>query len=162
MSKTSGTSSLWTLRTQHVFFPLFIFTGRNEVVAKVIFLHLSVILFTGGVCLSACWDTTPQHQTTPQSRHPLEQTHTPWTRHHPPGTRPPWSRPSWHQTPRSRHPPDQTPLGSRLQHTVYERPVHILLECILVCPLLFFCVLSFLSISLYFLFRYLAKNNVID
>ena len=25
-----------------------IFTGRNEVVAKVIFLHLSVILFTGG------------------------------------------------------------------------------------------------------------------
>ena len=26
----------------------FIFTGRNEVVAKVIFLHLSVILFTGG------------------------------------------------------------------------------------------------------------------
>ena len=26
-----------------------IFTGRNEVVAKVLFLHLSVILFTGGV-----------------------------------------------------------------------------------------------------------------
>ena len=26
-----------------------IFTGRNEVLAKVIFLHLSVILFTGGV-----------------------------------------------------------------------------------------------------------------
>ena len=25
-----------------------IFTGRNEVVAEVIFLHLSVILFTGG------------------------------------------------------------------------------------------------------------------
>ena len=36
-----------------------IITGRNEVVAKVIFLHLSVILFTGGVCLSACWDTAP-------------------------------------------------------------------------------------------------------
>ena len=43
----------------------------------------------GGVCLSACWDTTP-----------------------------PWSR----------HPP----LGSRLWHTVNERPVRILLECILV------------------------------
>ena len=28
-----------------------IITGRNEVVAKVIFLHLFVILFTGGACL---------------------------------------------------------------------------------------------------------------
>ena len=26
---------------------------------KVMFLHMSVILFTGGVCLSACWDTPP-------------------------------------------------------------------------------------------------------
>ena len=56
--------------------------------------------------------------------------------------------------PQSRHPQDQTPLGadsradtppgvdppgSRLRHTVYERPVRILLECIVVpvltCPL---------------------------
>ena len=29
-----------------------IISGRNEVVAKVIFLHLSVILFTGGVSAS--------------------------------------------------------------------------------------------------------------
>ena len=29
-----------------------IITGRNEVVAKVIFLHLSVILFTGGACMA--------------------------------------------------------------------------------------------------------------
>ena len=37
-----------------------LFTGRNKVVAKVIFLHLSVILFTGGgFCLSACWDAHP-------------------------------------------------------------------------------------------------------
>ena len=49
----------------------------------------------GGVCLSACWDTTP---------------------------------------PRSRHPPEQTPPRSRLQHSVKERPVRILLECILVMP----------------------------
>ena len=36
-------------------------TGRNEVVAKVIFLHLSVIhsVHRGGFCLSACWDTPP-------------------------------------------------------------------------------------------------------
>ena len=106
-------------------------TGRNEVVAKVIFLHLSVILFTGweGVCLSACWDTprirhhppgsdsTPPDQadtTTPRTRHhhPPDQADPPRTRHHPP------PRPG-------RHPPTppqtrQTP-GSRLQHTVYER-----------------------------------------
>ena len=63
-----------------------IFTGRNEVVAKVIFLHPAVILFTGGeggLC-----------QGEP-------------------------------------HPPP--PAGSRLQHTINERPVRILLECILVC-----------------------------
>ena len=42
-------------------------TGRNEVVAKVMFLLVSVILLTvGGVCLSACWDTTPPLG----SRHP--------------------------------------------------------------------------------------------
>ena len=50
--------------------PTRIFTGRNEVVAKVIFLHLSVILFTGGgFCLNACWDTSP-----PDQADPLEQT----------------------------------------------------------------------------------------
>ena len=41
-----------------------IITGRNEVVAKVIFLHLSVILFTGGVSASV-------HAGIP---HPPEQT----------------------------------------------------------------------------------------
>ena len=68
----------------------------------------SVCLSTGGgVCLSACWDTHP-----PRGRHP------PRTRH-----------PLGSQTPPRR---EQTPLGSRLQHTVNERPVRILLECILV------------------------------
>ena len=38
---------------------------------KVMFLHLSVILSTGGVCLIACWDThTPPGQTPPPSRDP--------------------------------------------------------------------------------------------
>ena len=74
-----------------------------------------------GVCLSACWDTplqqTPQEQT-PQTRHPPEQA-------------PPWEQTSPEQThtPQTRHPP-----GSRLQHTVNEQPVRILLECILVTP----------------------------
>ena len=71
-----------------------------------------------GVCLSACWNTThppgSRHPTkqTPRSRHPREQTHTP-PEQTPPG---------------SRHPP----FKSRLRHTVNERPVRILLECILV------------------------------
>ena len=67
-------------------FVFIIITGRNEVVAKVIFLHLSVILFMGGVCLSACWDTTPLEQAPHREQTPTEQT------------------PS-----RTRHPLDQTP-----------------------------------------------------
>ena len=65
-------------------------TGRNEVVAKVMFLHMSVILFTGGV----------SRQCTPGSG-----------RENPPGRQgePPQTR----QTPPSReNPPDQAdPLG---------------------------------------------------
>ena len=89
-----------------------------------------VCLSTGGegVCLSACWDvmTPPGPGRPPRIRH----THPPWTRQTPPdqaytppldqADTPPWIR--------QRAPPP----GSRLQHTVYERPVHILLECILV------------------------------
>ena len=37
---------------------------------KVIFSQASMILFTGGVCLSACWDTTPR---TRQASLPREQ-----------------------------------------------------------------------------------------
>ena len=59
------------------------------IVAKVIFLHLSVILFTGGLPQCMLGYHTPPDQADP-------------------------------------------PPGSRLQHTVYERPVRILLECILV------------------------------
>ena len=59
----------------------------------------------------------------------------------PPGSRPPGSRlppgadPPGADTPLEQTPPsqDQTPLGSRLQHMVYEWPVCILLECILLC-----------------------------
>ena len=86
-----------------------IFTGRNEVVAKVIFLHVCVILFRGG---------SPGRET-------------PLGREIPSGTRPPPEQTP--PTPRDQTPPRaDTPPGSRLQHTVYERPVRILLECILV------------------------------
>ena len=49
-------------------------TGHNEFVAKVMFLLVSVILLTGGVCLSACWDTTTPKQTPPEQTLPWEQT----------------------------------------------------------------------------------------
>ena len=86
-----------------------IFTVRNEV-AKVMFLHLSVILSTGGgFCFSACWDTSPPGTRPPGadppgSRHPpgadtpQEQT--------PPRSRPPWSRhPPGADTPQEQIPP---------------------------------------------------------
>ena len=69
-------------------------TGRNEVVAKVIFLHLSVILFTGGGVLSQCM---LGYHPPPGSRHP------PWSRT-PPDQTPPGADP-----PRSRHPPRADP-----------------------------------------------------
>ena len=52
-------------------------TGRNEVVAKVIFLHLSVILFTGGEGgLPQCMlEYHPPDQTPPEkTRPPRDQT----------------------------------------------------------------------------------------
>ena len=64
-------------------------------VAKVIFLHLSVIhsVDRGGVCLSACWDTPlgadtpPQSRHNPQSRHPPRADTPPHRSRHPPGTK---------------------------------------------------------------------------
>ena len=105
----NGTQSVHVFAARHLSSENFrteihvvLITGLNEVVAKVIFLHLSVILFTGGVSASV---TTPPHPRSkhPGSRHPLEA--------------------------------DTSPV-SRLRHTVNERPVCILLECILV-PVLF-------------------------
>ena len=94
---------------------ILIFTGRNEVVAKVIFLHLFVILFTGGggVCLSARWDTLPPRtRQTPPPPTPRDQADTPPGpgRHPPgPGRHPPRTR----QTPPPPTPRDQadTPPG---------------------------------------------------
>ena len=138
-------------------------TSRNEVVAKVIFLHLLVILFTGG-------GSALMHAGIPTPPPPRNQAPTPLTRQTPPGPgRPPGNRqpppdqadpPNQAPTPQDQadpplgpgrppleqaDPPDQadppprtrqTPLRSRLQHTVYEQPVRILLECILVLTLI--------------------------
>ena len=70
----------------------------------------------GGVCLSACWDTTPPlgadtppEQTPPGSRHPPEQT--------PPEQTPPQSRyPPGADTPQSRHPPQDTVTAADRTH----------------------------------------------
>ena len=118
-----------------------------------------VCLSTGGegVCLSACWDARPPRTRQPpppgSGRPPWDQADPPGTRQTPLGPgRPPWIRqippdqagPPWDQVdpppPGTRQTPPgsgRRPPGSRLQHTVYERPVRILLECILVIP--YFC-----------------------
>ena len=88
-------------------------TDRNEVVAKVIFLHLFVIhsVYRGGGGIPQGTEAEPPHP--------------PDTTHHPP-------------------PPEQTPPPGpgRLRHTVYERPVRILLECILVSDVISPCLSS--------------------
>ena len=74
---------------------------RQRSWGKVIFSQVSVILLTGGVYLSACWDTKPP---SPRSRHPREQTiplgpDTPGSRHplgaDTPQSRPPCRRACW-------------------------------------------------------------------
>ena len=74
---------------------LHIITGRNKVVAKVIFLHLFVILFTGW-CLPQYMlgYQAPQEQTPP----PLEAD-TPQADTHPQEQTPPRADPPWKQTP---------------------------------------------------------------
>ena len=98
-----------------------VITGRNEVVAKVIFLHLFVILFTGGSASVHVGITTQPRtrQTPPQTRQTLPRTrHTPQPGRHPLGPgRPPWpgrhppepGRPPWDQadTPGTRQTPPQ-------------------------------------------------------
>ena len=85
-----------------------IFTGRNEVVAKVMFLQASVILSTGGgVSDSVHVGIPPPGADPPRSRHPPQEADPPKKQTSPTISRhPPRSRPS----PRSRHPPKkQTP-----------------------------------------------------
>ena len=112
-------SFIQAVRLGPVVYASFVLTGRNEVVAKVMFLHLSVILFTGGSASVHAGIPPPS----PEARTPLPRST------HPPGSTHPHLPGSTHP-----HPPGSThpPPGSRLRHTVNERPVRILLECILV------------------------------
>ena len=103
-----------------------IFTSCNKVVAKVMFLHVCVILFTGRVWAGRMplgRENAPGQGEPPQAGRTLPGSRHPQSRHTPLGADTPWSRPPW----------KHTPPGSRLQHIVNEWPVRILLECILVC-----------------------------
>ena len=74
---------------------------RPQFVAKVIFLHLSVILFTGGGVSASVHAGIPP----PWSRTLWKQT--------PPRADPPEQTPQEQTPPWSKHPPEQTPPGSR-------------------------------------------------
>ena len=105
--------------------PIYIFTGRNEVVAKVMFLQLCVILFTGGVSgrENPPGRRTPWKENPPEEKPPLPIEEPPGRRTPPLGGRPPRKENPLEGDPREREPP---------RHTVNERSVRILLECILV------------------------------
>ena len=71
-----------------------LFTGCNEVVAKVMFLHVCVILFTGGF----------------SGQTPRDQADTPRPARHPPGPgRPPWDQADTPLGPDRPPPREQTP-----------------------------------------------------
>ena len=94
------------------------------------FLHMSVILSIGGRGFSRQGEPPPSWE----RRAPPGTRQTPLAGRTPPGPgRPP---PAGRTPPDQAEPPPmtrQTPSpGSRLQNTVYEQPVRILLECILV------------------------------
>ena len=96
-------------------------TGRNEVVAKVMFLHVSVILLTGGVSGEPPWtkENPPGTRQPPQTRQPPpdQATTPPRTKENPPGPgNPPGTRQPHPPAPR-RTPPDQgEPPGTRQPH----------------------------------------------
>ena len=92
---------------------LFLLPSATKLRRLCFYWHLSVH-GGGGVCLSACWDTTPPGADTPQRRHPPEQTppgsrHAPRSRHTPQEQTPPWSRHT-HTPHQEQTPPEQTPL----------------------------------------------------
>ena len=107
----------------------FLLPPANEVWGKVIFLHVSVILLTGG----STWVGTPRGRYTPLGRY-TPQAGTPPGQVHPLDRYTPWTG----TPPRQVHPPGQvhlppgTPPGNACWDMVNKRMVRILLECILV------------------------------
>ena len=125
--------------------------------AKVMFLQAFVILSTGGGGSASVHagmpppgtrDPTPPDQADPprgqnqrrlqtDARDPPRPGRPPRDQRPPQDQRlhiPPWTRQTHYPTPHPPHPPGTRDprLGNRCQHTVNERPVRILLQCILV------------------------------
>ena len=71
---------------------------------KVMFLHVSVILFTTGFCLSACWDIPPGPDT-PRTRHPPKE-QTPQEQTLQEQTPPQGQTPAGPDTPQEQTPPE--------------------------------------------------------
>ena len=105
-----------------------IFTIPQRSWGKVIFLHVSVILFTGVGGLPQCiLGYHPLEQTPPSPRADTSPEQTPAGRRHPPRTDPPQEQKP--PSPLSRlHPREQCMLGD----TGNKRAASILLECVLV------------------------------
>ena len=139
---------------------------------KVMFLHLSVILFMEVCMPQSMLEYTPRGQTPPSVKiHPSGKTHPPgrYPYHlarHPPGQTPtppgqtslqadtPWAGTPWADTPPGRHPLGRHPPPAQcmLGYTwLLLRTVHILLECILVCNENVFLLIFFLSCKIKFL-----------
>ena len=79
---------LTPLRSHFLSFTHYIYLPQTKF-AKFMFLHVCGILSTGGgVCLSACWDTTPLGADTPPGADPPGTSDPPGSRH-PPGSDPP-------------------------------------------------------------------------
>ena len=124
----------------------------NEVWGKVIFLHLSVILFTRGGLPQCMLGYHPRENAPPRTMHPpgpwtspgtmhpspsgtmhtppQDHAHTPRTMHSPQGPCTPPPR-TMHPLPGTMHPPGimHPPAQSILGDTVNARAVRILLEC---------------------------------
>ena len=141
--------------------------------AKVIFLHLSVIHSVhwgwgggGSASVHAGIPNPPQDQPDP----PVPGRHPPGPGRHPPGPSRHPPGPGRHPPGPGRHPPRtrQTPPppGNRLRHTVYERLVRILLECILVfaiiCNKMYIFCRNYLTHTDLCLFFVSFRNRIIN
>ena len=133
---TQNAGKLWEFQKKK----LFVITVHNEV-AKVMFLHLSVILFTGrGVVPQCMLGYHPPEAHTPLEAHPPEahplweappRRHAPWEAHTPRRHFPQEAHTQpWEASPRKHTPPWEAHCPQEMATGV--QTVHILLECILV------------------------------
>ena len=109
----------WGTPTPEVRAPIYYYRPQRSCGQGYVFTCICDSVHRGGICLSACWDTTPLPRRPPCQGHP------------PAKETPCQVDPSAKDPPRRRHTPSakETPAP---RHMVNERPVRILLECIIV------------------------------